>query len=169
MKYDLARFRFYLLGSKRFVIYTDRASFRTATQSPHFALKMDRWISIFAEYNFEVKYEPGKQNSLADLLSPRPDDTLAHVMNLSSPVTDSICTAYVKDKHCVALLRALGSEEYDDIYIELSARLRARLHRYSINQGMLYYIRDVEDTPCIVVPHDEVLKYRFYMRHMILH
>ena len=61
---------------------------------------------------------------------------------------------------CVALLRALGSEEFKDSDIELSARLRARLHRYSIGQGLLCYSTDVEDTPPIVVPHDEELKYR---------
>ena len=39
----------------------------------------------------------------------------------------------------------------------LSARLRAKLHR---NHGLLCYRTDAENTPRIVVPHDEVLKYR---------
>ena len=71
-----------------------------------------------------------------------------------------IRSAYAKDEHCVALLRALGRQEFKDSYIDLSARLRARLHRYSIDQGLLCYSTDVEDTPRIVVPHDEELKYR---------
>ena len=61
MKYALVKFRVHLLGSKSFVIYTDHASLRTATQSPHLSQRMARWISFFAEYNFEVKYKPGKQ------------------------------------------------------------------------------------------------------------
>ena len=140
------------------MIYTDHASLRTATQSTHLSQRMARWLSFFAEYNFEVKYKPGKQNALADALSRRPDYEIAHVTTLSSSVTDLIRSAYVKDEHCVALLRALGSEEFEDSDIKLSARLRARLHRYSIDQGLLCYNTDGEDTPRIVVPHDEKIK-----------
>ena len=42
----------------------------------------------------------------------------------------------------------------------MSARLRARLHRYSIDNGLLCYRTDIEDNPRIAVPHDEELKYR---------
>ena len=69
MKYALVKFRVHLLGSKPFVIYTDHASLRTATQSSHLSQRMARWLSFFAEYNFEVKYKPGKQNALTDALS----------------------------------------------------------------------------------------------------
>ena len=75
-------------------------------------------------------------------------------------LTDLIRSSYAKDKHCVALLRSLGSEEFNDSDIELSVRLRARLHRYSIDKGLLCYSTDMEDIPRIVVPHDEELKYR---------
>ena len=107
-----------------------------------------------------MKYKPGKQNALADALSRRPDYDLAHVTTLSSSVTDLIRAAYAKYEQCVALLRDLGSEEFKDSDIELSARLRARLHRYSIDNGLLCYRTDIEDNPRIAVPHDEELKYR---------
>ncbi|KAE9067788.1 hypothetical protein PF010_g27325 [Phytophthora fragariae] len=42
MKYALVKFRVHLLGSKPFVIYTDQASIRTATQSPHLSQRMSR-------------------------------------------------------------------------------------------------------------------------------
>ena len=93
------------------MIDTDHASLRTATQSPHLSQRLDRWLSLFFEYNFEVKYKPGKHNALADALSRRPDYEIAYVTTLSSLVTDLIRTAYVKDEHCVALLRAMGSED----------------------------------------------------------
>ena len=73
MKYALVKFRVHLLGSKPFVVYTDHAYLRTVTQSPHLSKRMARWLSFFAEYNFEVKYNLGKQNMLADALSRWPE------------------------------------------------------------------------------------------------
>ena len=43
-------------------------------------------------------------------------------MSLITSVTDLIRAAYAKDEQCIALLRALGSEEFKDSDIELSAR-----------------------------------------------
>ena len=128
MKYAIVKFRVHLLGSKPFVVYTDHAYLRTATQSPHVSLRMDHWLSFFAEYNFEVKYKPRRQNNLADAFSRRPDYELAHVTILSSSVTDLIRITYAKDEQCVVLLRALGSDEFKDSDIKFSTITRARLH-----------------------------------------
>jgi hypothetical protein len=35
IKYALVKFRVHLLGAQPFVVYTDHASLRTATKSPH--------------------------------------------------------------------------------------------------------------------------------------
>ena len=104
MKYALVKFRVHLLGSKPFVVYTDHALLRTAIQSPHFSQRMARWLSFFAENNFEVKYNPGKRNALADALSRRPDSEFSHITTITSPITELIHAAYVKDDTCVALL-----------------------------------------------------------------
>ena len=96
---------------------------------------------------------------MTDAFSRRHDYELAHVATLSSSVTDLIRSAYAKDEDCVALLRALGSEEFNDSDIKLSARLRARINRYSIDHGLLCYRTYAEYTPRIVVLYDEGLKY----------
>ena len=101
MKYALVKFRVHLLGSEPFVIFTDHASLRTATKSPHLSQRMARWLSFFAEYNFEVKYKPGKQNALADALSRRPDYELFHVTTISSPIPSLIRSTYAADAQCV--------------------------------------------------------------------
>ena len=70
MKYTVVKFRVHLLSSKPFVIYTGLASLRTSTQSTQLSQIMAIW---FIEYNFEVEYNPGKQNALAGVFSCRTD------------------------------------------------------------------------------------------------
>ena len=68
--------------------------------------------------------------------------------------------AYPRDPQCVALFYVLGSEEYKESYSQLSAHLRASLHQYFIDNGLLCYRTEVADTARIVVLHNEDVKYR---------
>ena len=90
MNYALVKFRVYLLGEKRFVIYTDHALLRTALRNPYLSQRMERWFSFFAEYNFVVQYKPVKTNILANALSRRPD----YDPNTKSEDTDGACRLY---------------------------------------------------------------------------
>ena len=114
------------------MIYTDHASVRTASHSPHLS-DNDSLDFFLYRVQIEEKYKPVKQNLLASALSRRPYYELAHVTNLSSFISDLIRTAYARDDHCVALLRDLGSDDFKGSDIDLSAHLRARLHRYFID------------------------------------
>ena len=111
-----------------------------------------------------MKYKPSKQNVLADALSRRPDYEHAHVTTLSSPIGDLIHMAYPRNSQCVTLFRALGCDEYTDSDTSLSTRLRASLHRYSIDRGLLCYRTDVTDVPRVVVRYDKDLKYRILFK-----
>ncbi|GMG15770.1 unnamed protein product [Phytophthora fragariaefolia] len=90
MKYALVKCRAHLLGRKPFVVYTDHASLRTATTSPHLSQRMARWLSVLTEYNFTVDLKLGKQNVLVDALPRRPDYDLAHLACLESPLNQQI-------------------------------------------------------------------------------
>ena len=62
--------------------------------------------------NLRVKYKPGKQHALADAMSHRPDYKLAHITTLSSSISDLIRVAHARGNHCIALLRARGSDGF---------------------------------------------------------
>ncbi|KAG4042552.1 hypothetical protein PC123_g21957 [Phytophthora cactorum] len=130
MKYALVKFRVHLLGSRPFVIYTDHASWRTATNSPHLSQRMARWLSFFAEYNFRVEYKTGKFNPfnvLADALSRRPDSELAHIIRVTTVLYDRIRMAYRNDESLASLVRFLAADK--EAKSEwLSPRQRSRLH-----------------------------------------
>ncbi|KAG3010780.1 hypothetical protein PC120_g14872 [Phytophthora cactorum] len=107
MKYALAKFRVYLLGSGPFVVYTDHASLRTAVEWPHISQRMARWLSFFTEYDFWVEYKPGRLNVVADALSRRPDYAVKtadanqigveRVSAPSSLLIDDVKAAYASD------------------------------------------------------------------------
>ncbi|POM64542.1 Reverse transcriptase [Phytophthora palmivora] len=74
---------------------------------PHLSQRMARWLSFFAEYNFRVKYKPGKPNVLAGALSRRPDYELAHVSQVTTDLYDWIRLAYQGDENYTPQVRFL--------------------------------------------------------------
>ncbi|KAE9005462.1 hypothetical protein PR001_g17446 [Phytophthora rubi] len=111
----------------------------------------------FAEYNFTVEYKPGKQNVIVNALSRRPDCELAHLAYLESPLYELIREAYADDDDLAGLVETLSAPTKT---VELTARQRSRLRRYSVVEGLLYYQVDGGDEPRIVVPNNEDLRHR---------
>lgn len=184
MKYALVKFRVYLLGEQRFVIYTDHASLRTATKTPHLSQRMARWLSFFSEYNFVVLYKPGKSNILADALSRRPDydpkaleaefsvpdcpkcvdDLRTVAVSAHSSLPDDIKHSYDADPLCRALISYFTDPTTTKLD-RLSSSVRARIRRYHLSDGLLYYSIDPLDTPRIVVPCDDDIRFRLIHEH----
>ncbi|EIE80635.1 hypothetical protein RO3G_05340 [Rhizopus delemar RA 99-880] len=61
-------FRPYLLG-KKFTVITDHSALNGLLKTPNPTGIIARWITILSEYEFEVKYRPGRVNESADFLS----------------------------------------------------------------------------------------------------
>ncbi|GMF62045.1 unnamed protein product [Phytophthora fragariaefolia] len=169
MKYALAKLRVYLLGSRPFVIYTDHASLRTAIKTPHISQRMARWLSFFAEYNFQVEYKPGRLNVVDDALSRRPDYA-GHKTNVnaigvvrtstpSSSLLDDVRSAYANDTDAKHMLNYFAAAS-DKSRQKLAKHLLARVHRYRAHNGLLLYSAVDDNADRVVVPDDRELKLR---------
>ncbi|GKB95246.1 putative reverse transcriptase domain-containing protein [Tanacetum coccineum] len=54
--------RHYLYGTKS-VIYTDHKSLRHILDQKELNMRQRRWIELFSDYDYEIRYHPGKANS----------------------------------------------------------------------------------------------------------
>lgn len=61
--------RNYLYGSKKVIIFTDHQPLTYALSNKNSNSKMKRWKCILEEYDYELRYKPGRQNIIADALS----------------------------------------------------------------------------------------------------
>ncbi|KAG2969822.1 hypothetical protein PC121_g23975 [Phytophthora cactorum] len=146
MKYALAKFRVYLLGSGPFVVYTDHASLRTAVKSPHISQRMARWLSFFAEYDFRVTADANRIG-------------VESVSTPSSSLIDDVKAAYGSHADAKQLL-SYASAPSDEACRKLALHLRARAHRYRVHEGLLLYSAVDDDVIRIVVPNDYDLRMR---------
>lgn len=65
----LNSFRNYLYGAAKVVIHTDHQPLTYALSNKNNNSKLKRWKAILEEYNYELRYKPGKSNVVADTLS----------------------------------------------------------------------------------------------------
>ncbi|GMF31357.1 unnamed protein product [Phytophthora fragariaefolia] len=157
-----------------FVVYTDHASLGTAIKSPHISQRMARWLSLFAEYNFQVEYKPVRLNVVADALSRRSDyavhKTDANAIGVvrtstpSSTLLDDVRSAYANDANAKQLLNYFAVSS-DKSRLKLSKHLRARVHRYRVHNGLLLYSVVDDNTDRVVVPDDHELKLKITYKY----
>nr|GEU99747.1 putative reverse transcriptase domain-containing protein [Tanacetum cinerariifolium] len=66
--FALKTWRHYLYGTKS-VIYIDHKSLQHIFDQKELNMHQRRWIELFSDYEYEIRYHPGKANMVADALS----------------------------------------------------------------------------------------------------
>nr|GFB79949.1 putative reverse transcriptase domain-containing protein [Tanacetum cinerariifolium] len=66
--FALRLWRHYLYGTKC-TVYTDHKSLQYILDQKELNMRQRRWIELLSDYDFEIRYHPGKANVVADALS----------------------------------------------------------------------------------------------------
>ena len=71
---SLQVFRHWLMGTKQpFIILTDHNNLRYFSTKQFLSARQSRWAEFLAKFDFNLRYRPGRQASVPDKLSRRPD------------------------------------------------------------------------------------------------
>jgi hypothetical protein len=116
----LRKFRADSLGT-RFTVYTDHRTLECFQGQRDLSRRQARWQEFLAEYDFEIVYVRGEENTVADALSRMPEvmpeggeeslGTIAAVMTVSTDpkISEAIRIGYKSDSFCQKVLGNLDS------------------------------------------------------------
>lgn len=121
----LKKWRHYLL-SQVFELVTDHKSLKWIFTQPELNMRQRRWVEFLQEFNFEIKFRPGKENQAADALSRRVS-TLA-ISLLSSSLTKDVQKEIQADPYFNPLLQEIQTPDP-----------RKHLAEYTLVDGTLYF------------------------------
>jgi hypothetical protein len=96
----LREWRHYLLGN-RIIVITDHRSLQYLATQDKLSARQTRWSEFLQQFDYEIRYRPGRDNQVADSLSRRPDHTLAAIhqssLNIDSELLETIKAEYDND------------------------------------------------------------------------
>jgi transposase InsO family protein len=122
--YALTKWRCYLHG-RDFVIYTDHCPLQRLQTQPHLSQRQARWLEFLQQYQFEIRYKPGKANKVADALSRAMPVSAISVLDVR---LDEFREKQQEDATLRPVFEALRAPEKPPKY---------RL--YAVRDGVLYY------------------------------
>ena len=87
------QFRDYLYYAPSFTVYTDNNPLTYVLSTAKLNSTGHRWVSELADYNFDIKYRPGKVNKDADTLSRLPLDINQYIPNCTQETSQEVISA----------------------------------------------------------------------------
>ncbi|GJT99975.1 putative reverse transcriptase domain-containing protein [Tanacetum coccineum] len=138
--FALKIWRHYLYGTKS-VIYTDHKSLQHIFSQKELNMRQRHWIELFSDYDYEIRYHPGKANVVNDALNRKervkPNRVLAMNMTLQSSIKDRILAA---QKEACDESTGLQKGDVRTLIMDEADKLKYSLH--SGADKMYYDLRD---------------------------
>ncbi|GJR15667.1 putative reverse transcriptase domain-containing protein [Tanacetum coccineum] len=72
--FALKLWRHYLYGT-RFTVFTDHKSLQQILDQKELNMRQRRWLELLSDYDWDIRYHPGKANVVADALSQKINET----------------------------------------------------------------------------------------------
>ncbi|GJT00822.1 putative reverse transcriptase domain-containing protein [Tanacetum coccineum] len=85
----LRLWRHYLYRTKC-MVFTDHKSLQYILNQKELNLRQRRWIDLLSDYDYEIRYHPGKANVVADALSPKERDKPLRIRALMMTVHNDL-------------------------------------------------------------------------------
>ncbi len=89
-------FRDYLYYAPSFVVYTDNNPLTYVTSSAKLNATGHRWLAELADFNFTIKYHPGRKNQVADTLSRMPVNVEEYINQCTAETSQETIEAIVQ-------------------------------------------------------------------------
>ena len=116
--------RDYLYYAPKFVVYTDNNPLTYVLKSTKLNVTGLRWVEELADFNFEIRYRPGKLNTDADSLSRIPADFKNYM--------DSCTERVVPESLQASICRIQTSSSGDSIWLMALTDDDGELHQVDI-------------------------------------
>lgn len=162
----LREWRHYLHGAK-FTVVTDHHSLKYLQSQPLLSSRQARWMELLSTFDFDIEYQAGKLNTVADALSRRADyeriiasdsrsdhhgnNLRLNAVNTSSGSSTSICDAikraYLGD---VLAMEIINNGNRDSA----ESKMVLDMYSYSTNSGLIHH----KKTGRVYVPNDKHIK-----------
>src|SRR3984893_10817976 len=144
----LREWRHYLLGN-RITIITDHRSLQYLATQCKLSARQTRWSGFLQQFEYEIRYRPGKDNQVADSLSRRPDHLLAPIhqssLEIDGELLQNIKTDYSNDPITRSIITN-GHANYK-VVDGLIYTLDNKLYIPSIDTVRVTIMREHHDTP----------------------
>ncbi|KAI8482367.1 hypothetical protein Bbelb_399580, partial [Branchiostoma belcheri] len=138
------KFRDYLYYAPSFEVYTDNNPLTYVLSTAKLNATGHRWVAELADYNFSIKYRPGKANADADVLSrvprPSPGDAERFMATCTEEVSGDVLSATTQAMQAV--------DQGDATWISAittnidSLPLKTRVQRQDNSFGTREYMRE---------------------------